>query len=66
MSFLPSAPSWTFFFFFAPSAVLQEGRPAQLCLPSRAFCLLDFQEIGGVVAKGSSALGTWTWLWWMG
>lgn len=56
MSSCPSAPSWAF---LLHQLFPQEGRPAQPRLSSRAFCLLDLQEIAGAVAKGSSAPGTW-------
>lgn len=56
ISSLPSAPSWTI---LLHQLFLQEGRPAQLRLSSRGFCLLGLQEIAGAVAKGSSAPGAW-------
>lgn len=56
ISSLPSAPSWTI---LLHQLFLQEGRPAQPRLSSRAFCLLGLQEIAGAVAKGSSAPGAW-------
>lgn len=56
ISSLPSAPSWTI---LLHQLFLQEGRPAQPRLSSRAFCLLGLQEIAGAVAQGSSAPGAW-------
>lgn len=56
VSSLPSTPSWAILLY---QLFLQEGRPAQPSSSSRAFCLLGLQEIGGAVAKGSSAPGVW-------